>query len=132
MNEANWTFEVCYRLRNEGVPFELELTLPAGRVDIAIIEGSFLYGVIEVKKREKLLHNQRNFWAFQFKRYASMGVPFHHTHPQDNLEALVNKCKSWAQERGRTIDEVWEDSRVIRKPKRIRPVINQEWDCQNC
>lgn len=122
MNEANWTFEICYELRRQGIPFELEMVLPVGRVDIAIVEGCFIYGVIEVKKQKQ------DRQSFQFKRYASMGVPFHHSYPSDDIVKLVLMCKKWHGEAGRKLDDIRECEMVIKRPKRIKPIINPEWD----
>lgn len=123
MNEANWTFEICYRLRNEGIPFELEKGLPAGRVDIAITKGDIMYGVIECKRQ------QIAYLSKQFKRYASMGIPFHHSYPSDDLSKLIDKCKLWIACNGRSIQDISSCSNVIRRSKRIRfPKLEQEWD----
>jgi hypothetical protein len=84
-HEIHLQFELAEKLKQRGIPFVLEMSLPVGRVDIAITDGCNLYAIIECKRRRQSVQ------TFQIVRYQSIGVPVHlATFETDTNELVTN------------------------------------------
>lgn len=70
-NEANITAEFYHQCRLLGIQIALEVTIPFGRIDIAILnkKRTHLIAIIEAKK------DGRPFDHNQIERYKQLGVP---------------------------------------------------------
>jgi len=87
-HEIHIQFAVAEVLKARNIPFILEMSLPVGRVDIAITDGRDLYAIVECKRRRQSMQ------TFQIARYQSIGVPVYlATYDTDSSE-LVTKIEA--------------------------------------
>lgn len=107
--EANLQFEIGFNLRIRGIPFELELSTPVGRLDIAICEESKLFGIIECKKVN------RSESSFQLSRYRSIGVPVMVVDFNSDISECVNTAESWIKMNPVDISAIHERPGLVKK-----------------
>lgn len=118
LSEAMIQAEIYHQLRLRKIKVALELTVPHGRLDVAIFnhECTHVTGIIEVKKSDVPLKNSR-----QIRRYESIGLPFMVVNRFNLMKSI-----SWAESLtgGMLLSDILSlevpiEHRRFRKPPRI-------------
>lgn len=85
--EANTQGEFYHFARVHGLPVRLELSTPAGRVDVAVLrpDRTGIVAVVECKRNGRAIYGDRR----QIQRYKQLGVPVYGLNDFFRAERLV-------------------------------------------
>lgn len=119
-SEATLQAEFYHHCRLIGLPIELELSTPVGRLDCAIFseDRQTLLCIVECKKPDRICPMSE---SNQIRRYKTLGVPVYGLWKWERAAILAAKIKA-ANHPGKPIAEVMLTPKPIRRrnPYRVR------------